>query len=302
MSLLPFSLRPVSLLTWLALPLLLALAASGQARPIDQPMDTHVLEQPGHSYAFSDVQLDSADGARHYQVWIARPATPAPAAGYPVLYLLDGNAALGALDAELLDELARRPHPPVLVAVGYAGGKRINGPGRAYDYTPSAPTSERFREMRTGGADAFLAWLLDRLEPTVARQVPLDRRQRALWGHSLGGLFVLHALLTRPDAFAQGYAVSPSLWWSPTVLPQDDEPLRQRFKTHPAHLLLLQGSAERDLPAHFQSEVPADATQRLAERLGRIPGLALRYETLAGLGHGPMLPASLRWVVEHGTF
>lgn len=294
----PLSSRRPPRCTWLALPLLLALALPAQARPIDQPMDAQVLQQPGHGYAFSELQLDSTDGARHYQVWIARPATPAPATGYPVLYLLDGNAALGGLNAELLDTLAKRPHPPVLVAVGYTGGKRIDGPGRAYDYTPSAPTSERFREMATGGADVFLAWLLERLELAVARQVPLDPGQRAVWGHSLGGLFVLHALLTRPDAFAEGYAVSPSLWWSPTVLPQDDEQLKERFQAHPARLVLLQGGAERELPAHFQSEVPADATRRLADRLGQLPGIRVRYEVIEGLGHGPMLPASLQAVLS----
>ncbi|KTS77640.1 esterase [Pseudomonas oryzihabitans] len=300
MPLLPLSLRLTPLRAWLVLPLLLALAVPGQARPIDQPMDASVLAQPGQGYSFSEVQLDSVDGARHYQVWIARPAAPAPAAGYPVLYLLDGNAALGGLNAELLDELARRPQPPVLVAVGYAGGKRIYGPGRVLDYTASQPTSERFREMPTGGADVFLAWLLDRLEPAVAQQVPLDRDRRALWGHSLGGLFVLHALLTRPDAFARGYAVSPSLWWSPDALPQDDQALAQRLQGHPAELILLQGGAEHDLPAQFQSAVPADATPRLAERLARIPGLTVHFTTLPDLGHGPMLPASLRWVVQHG--
>jgi len=204
--------------TWLALALLFLLPCA-QARPVDEPMDASILAQPGQGYTFSDLHLDSVDGERHYQIWIARPATPVPANGYPVLYLLDGNAALGGLTADLLDTLARRPNPPVLVAVGYAGGKRLDGPGRAYDYTPTAPTSDRFRQMATGGANVFLAWLLERLEPAVARQVPLDHTRRALWGHSLGGLFVAHALLTRPDAFAQGYAASPSLWWSPDALP-----------------------------------------------------------------------------------
>lgn len=284
--------------TWLALVLLLLLPCA-QARPVDEPMDASVLAQPGQGYTFSDLRLDSVDGERHYQIWIARPATPVPANGYPVLYLLDGNAALGGLTADLLDTLARRPHPPVLVAVGYAGGKRIDGPGRAYDYTPTAPTSDRFRQLATGGADGFLAWLLERLEPAVARQVRLDRGQRALWGHSLGGLFVVHALLTRPDAFARGYAVSPSLWWSPAALPQDDAALAQRLRGHPAELVLLQGGGERELPAHFQSQVPADATRRLADRLSQIPGIEVHFETLPDLGHGPMLPASLRWVVDH---
>ena len=283
--------------TWLALALLLLLLCA-QARPVDEPMDASVLARPGQGYTFSDLHLDSVDGARHYQVWIARPKTPAPANGYPVLYLLDGNAALGGLNAALLDTLARRPHPPVLVAVGYAGGKRLDGPGRTYDYTPTAPTSDRFRQRATGGADVFLAWLLDRLEPALARQVPLDRAHRAIWGHSLGGLFVLHALLTRPDAFAQGYAVSPSLWWSPAALPQDDQALAQRLHSHPAELVLLQGGNEHDLPAHFQSQVPADATQRLADRLSRVPGIQVRFETLPGLGHGPMLAASLRQMLS----
>ena len=79
MPLSPLSSRRPPRCTWLALPLLLALALPGQARPIDQPMDAQVLQQPGHGYAFSELQLDSTDGARHYQVWIARPATPAPA-------------------------------------------------------------------------------------------------------------------------------------------------------------------------------------------------------------------------------
>jgi len=283
--------------TWLALALLFLLPCA-QARPVDEPMDASILAQPGQGYTFSDLHLDSVDGERHYQIWIARPATPVPANGYPVLYLLDGNAALGGLTADLLDTLARRPNPPVLVAVGYAGGKRLDGPGRAYDYTPTAPTSDRFRQMATGGANVFLAWLLERLEPAVARQVPLDHTRRALWGHSLGGLFVAHALLTRPDAFAQGYAASPSLWWSPDALPQDDTALAPRFKAHPARLVLLQGGAERELPAQFQSQVPADATQRLADRLGRIPGIQVRLETLPGLGHGPMLAASLRQMLS----
>lgn len=40
--------------------------------------------------------------------------------------------------------------------------------------------------------------------------------------------------------------------------------------------------------------LPADAPQRLAERLDALPGVDAEFHTFAGLGHGPMLAASLR--------
>jgi predicted alpha/beta superfamily hydrolase len=41
-----------------------------------------------------------------------------------------------------------------------------------------------------------------------------DRDGRAVGGSSLGGLFAMHALLTRPDVFGRGLVFSPSVWWS----------------------------------------------------------------------------------------
>lgn len=65
----------------------------------------------------------------------------------------------------------------------------------------------------TGGADAFLAFLADELKPALAEAFPIDPDQATLTGQSFGGLFVLYALLHRPDAFRRYLAVSPSLWW-----------------------------------------------------------------------------------------
>jgi predicted alpha/beta superfamily hydrolase len=39
----------------------------------------------------------------------------------------------------------------------------------------------------------FLDLLQDRILPQVRQQVALDATQLSLWGHSYGGLFVLHA-------------------------------------------------------------------------------------------------------------
>ena len=37
-----------------------------------------------------------------------------------------------------------------------------------------------------------------------------------------------------------------------------------------------------------------DAAQQLASRLAEVPGLTVQYREFPGLGHGPMLPASLK--------
>ena len=66
---------------------------------------------------------------------------------------------------------------------------------------------------RNGGADAFLDLLDQRIALRVTQLAKIDPARRTLWGHSYGGVLVLHALLTRPAAFDTYAAADPSLWW-----------------------------------------------------------------------------------------
>ena len=68
------------------LPLALAwgLAGAALAAPApDQPMDRSLLQRQDLPYRFTSLQLDSADGQRHYQLWIGKPLQ-APPLGCPV--------------------------------------------------------------------------------------------------------------------------------------------------------------------------------------------------------------------------
>ena len=47
----------------------------------------------------------------------------------------------------------------------------------------------------------------------VEKAVAIDKSRQALFGHSLGGLFVLDVLFTHSDAFDTYIAGSPSIWW-----------------------------------------------------------------------------------------
>lgn len=287
------------------LPLALALALAAPvalAQPErEQKMDTSLLQRQDLAYRFSHLDLDSADGQRHYRLWIGKPDRPAPAAGYPVLWMLDGNAALGALDSALLGKLAAG-QAPLLVAVGYQTEQRIERAGRTYDYTPAIAGQAEQRDPLTGlpsgGVDAFFDLLTQRMRPMVAGVAPIDLQRQTLWGHSYGGLAVLHALFTRPGAFSDYAAASPSLWWHDGVIVGEAQGLQGRLGGNRPTLMLMRGSDE---PANPRAQVKGDVerpARELAADLAKVAGLQVRYERFEGLGHGPMLPASLKKVIE----
>ncbi|WP_438284122.1 alpha/beta hydrolase [Pseudomonas alabamensis] len=266
-----------------------------------QTMEAPVLQRDDLAYRFSTLTVDAVDGQRHYQLWIGIPKRPAPAAGYPALWMLDGNAAIGALSPEQLDGLAAG-QAPVLVAVGYRTEARIDRAGRTLDYTPPvkglAQQQDPLTGLPSGGVDAFLDLLEQRMRPAVGQVVPLDPRHQTLWGHSYGGLAVLHALFTRPGAFTDYAAASPSLWWRQGAVVADAAGLEQRLAGQHPRLLLLKGSAE-GVPPGQVSKADADAgARRLDAALAEAPGVTVRSKVFEGLGHGPMLPASLGYVVE----
>ncbi|WDY57502.1 alpha/beta hydrolase [Pseudomonas sp. PSKL.D1] len=289
----------------LTLPLALALALTAPialAQPErEQKMDTSLLQRQGLAYRFSQLDLDSADGQRHYRLWVGKPDRPAPAAGYPVLWMLDGNAALGVLDSELLKALAAG-QAPLLVAVGYQTDQRIDRTGRTYDYTPALPGQADQRDPLTGqpsgGVDAFLDLLTQRMRPMVAGVASIDLKQQTLWGHSYGGLAVLHALFTRPGEFSDFAAASPSLWWHDGAIVREAQGLQGRMGDNRPRLLLMRGGDEPSNPrAPVKGDVERPARE-LAADLAKVPGLQVRFQRFEGLGHGPMLPASLKAVVE----
>ncbi|MGO3986873.1 alpha/beta hydrolase [Pseudomonas sp. SAS7] len=287
----------------LTLALALALAAPvALAQPErNQKMDTSLLQRQDLAYRFTQLDLDSADGQRHYRLWVGTPNRPAPASGYPVLWMLDGNAALGALDSQQLAKLAAG-QAPLLVAVGYQTEQRIERAGRTYDYTPALPGQAEQRDPLTGqpsgGVDAFLDLLTERMRPMVAGLAPIDLQRQTLWGHSYGGLAVLHALFTRPGAFSDYAAASPSLWWHDGAIVHEAQGLEQRLGNTPARLLLMRGSEE---PANPRAQVKGDVerpARELAADLAKVKGLQVRFERFEGLDHGQMLGASLKTVVE----
>ncbi|GAA0419319.1 alpha/beta hydrolase-fold protein [Pseudomonas extremaustralis] len=271
-----------------------------QAQPApDQVMEASVLREAS-DYQFSTLELDSVDGTRHYRLWLGRPLKVT--AANPVAYLLDGNAAMAALDTALLNRLSHSATPPVLVAVGYATPLRIDRKARTFDYTPKVGEGAQrdpLTDLPSGGAEAFLDLLTQQIRPLINQRLEVQPKRQVLWGHSYGGLLVLYTLMTRPDAFDEYAAASPSLWWNNGVI--HPEGLAQRLNGQRPTLLLMRGDEEPASPALGRHPKGAQdgALKNLLAALRQVPGLTVQYQAFAGLGHGPMLPASLGFTLEH---
>ena len=316
----PFRPRPHHAACLLLALLALLLAPVALAQPdLSRRTGTTVADTGAPGYRFESLRLASADGQRRYRVRVAIPLAPPPAGGFPSAFLLDGNAALMEVDAGLLAALADAPRPPVVAFVGYDDDLRINAEGRAFDYTPRRPGGDAAQvdtlgNRRTGGADAFLSLLTDAVLPQVAALAPLDPGRQTLWGHSYGGLFVLHALFTRPAAFDRYVAVDPSLWWGDGLLLKEEsraqalpsgvavrilagEGARRASAPHRAKPTDTRPGHDSDAMRRARAAAPSDAAPRLVARL-QAAGADATYRPLPGLSHGDTLGASLPIVLR----
>lgn len=136
-------------------------------------------------------------------------------------YVLDGNA-LGMTATEAWRR--RRPvefNQPdsIVVSLGYPNLIEDSpySTGRSYDYQP--PVCANCTPPAAPGvpsnADNFITFIDDVLKPWVHSLFPNANFDRdALYGHSFGGLFVLYALIVRPDLFDTFLSASPALFWN----------------------------------------------------------------------------------------
>lgn len=158
------------------------------------------------------VKIESKVMAEERKVLISLPDAyyRGNSARFPVLYLTDGDAHIMHTRGTV-DFLAQNGLMPNMIIVG------VTNTDRTRDLTPTQtdfknPDGTVTKFPSSGGGDRYLDFFEKELIPYIEtnyRTLPY----RAFFGHSFGGLFAVHAFLTRPDLFNAVVAVSPTLYW-----------------------------------------------------------------------------------------
>ena len=138
---------------------------------------------------------------RFVQVLLPENYKPGNSETYDVVYLVDGNENI-----KLMSQIQQFAQ-----AEGYMASTIIVGilnTDRNRDLA-STPVND----IRTsGGAADFLSFLKKELMPHINKTYPANG-ENILYGHSLGGLLAMYALIRDPQLFSSYIAVDPSFWW-----------------------------------------------------------------------------------------
>lgn len=166
---------------------------------------------------------------------------------YPVMYMTDGDAHITHTSGSI-DFLARNGRMSEVILVG------IPNTDRTRDLSPSKPSNTGATGApqfpTAGGADNFLKFIETELIPEIEKRYRVTP-YRILAGHSLGGMFALHAMVSKPDLFQSYIAVSPALHWDNQLVVKRAEDFFKDRKEFNATLFMTIGNEPGPLDDAF---------------------------------------------------
>jgi predicted alpha/beta superfamily hydrolase len=225
--------------------------------------DTPFLKLSSHD-------LTSAEGLV-YRIIVSPPAGPAPAAGYPVIYVMDGNAWTPTVSEVIRTNLdfglRSKVEPAVVVGIGYPIDGAFDMSRRTHDLTTPSnlprPVTKEVPED-SGGYQALISFIQNRVKPDIEKRFAIDRKRQTLVGHSLGGLFTLRTLMNHPEWFQTYLALSPSIWWHDAALIKEALALQPTPAQRAARVYIGVGELEEYMTAVYLAEFEASIRARLA--------------------------------------
>jgi predicted alpha/beta superfamily hydrolase len=162
---------------------------------------------------------------------------------------------------------------------------------------PERPNGKPWPEL--GGGDKTLDFIEHEVKPFIAARYRVQPGRQSLFGHSFGGLMVLHAAFTRPGSFYAFVASSPSIWVNDRqVLKTARAYLKDR--TAPLRLRMTVGSEEEMVPETLASGPNAAAVTRWVKgnrmvgnfrdlvatlQAARTPDDVIEHAVIAGANH-----------------
>ena len=252
--------------------------------------------------------VKSPQTGQTYQISVALPDGYSRGhAPYPVLYAPDANAEFGTVvETARLLAFGRAIPDLVVVGIGYANpgqGFRAANVGRTLDLTPTADpewirtsAKDSMPQLvpvpdRSGGGPRFLGFVEGQLIPLIERRYNVSHDDRALAGHSFGGLFATYALLKGHRVFRRFVIGSPSLWWDHQAMLRMEDLYAASGGPLPARVFLSSGALEDGTGGHPMTADFKAFAERLKSRGYR--GLELQTHIFEGEDHGSVLGATL---------
>jgi len=190
-------------------------------------------------------RLSSAHVDQEYNILVALPPGYADSdRTYPTLYTTDGDLVFGAVTqiARLVAVDKTMPQL-VVVGIGYPVHWTKTQPFRVRDYVPAGWR----QDLPSGQADRFLRFVCEELIPWVETEYRVDPKDRCYMGDSLGGLFGLYALLTRPEAFGRYLIGSPGIHQEDPEVFQCERDYAATHTDLQARVFMAVGSLEEEL-------------------------------------------------------
>lgn len=252
------------------------------AAPAAAPVDIGALPAEVSIPNTRKVDFVSKVNGHLYSIKVALPLEPAPPKGYRVIYVLDGDAYFGSVTeavrandnasatvvvgigypdtpAFIQGVTARHGPPPAIMAKAPPFIAAV-GVERQYDMAlpatdaqlaeQSLPGLMAPKSADVGGMDDFLRMIEVDVKPRVQALTRVNPDDQALFGHSLGGLAVVHALFTEPGAYRTFIAASPSIWWTHNAVLKGEAAFSARVRAGEVHprVLITVGGQEQDVP------------------------------------------------------
>jgi len=201
-----------------------------------------------------------------------------------LVYVLDGSFALGLVSAicmlQLVD-LVKPGFPPLLlVGLDYLQDKPN---ARTRDYThsdlavPLAP-GELPAEQTIGGADKFLQFLEQELDPAIRAKYPVADKPAGILGDSYGGTFTFHAFRRQSKLFDKYFLGSPGLFTTGVDYVGEIKKLLQGKLAHDTSMYLTFGALEMNGGIGFYEDMGVNYN-KLVSVLHATPNEQLKFHS-----------------------
>ena len=204
-----------------------------------------------------------------------------------VVYVLDGSFALAVAAAVcrlLAADLINPGFAPVLlVGVDYPDDK-LNARTRDYTMKDAVPASlskvlkTSTPQTTPGGADKFLAFLENELDPLIRAKYNTTSNPAGIIGDSFGGTFTFYAFLRQSRLFDRYWLGSPGLFSTSTDYVAQFEACLKEKPVHPTKMFLSMGSKEMSGGIDFYEDIGRNFN-RVLSALRRNPSADLKWSS-----------------------